>query len=147
MNKKFRTKMSVIWGAVGIGLVSAFVYVYANSGETTIPKVELDTKFQTADSNKDGVLNETEFAGYLANLRQVQTTATTTATSVNVTTTSDDVCNHDSSESDCCGGEKTTKVVAAESSKNKGGCCGGGMTKVAETTNPSKNGGGCCGGM
>jgi hypothetical protein len=121
------------------------------------PKETLDPRFEQADFNKDGKIDQAEFVRYLALLdklklkKPVKVIAPLTETEklygkkgsymesalgvsiVPVKLTTETVVEK---KGGCCGGKKTEEAVV----EKKGGCCGG-KTETAST----ESGGSCCG--
>ncbi|MDR2642372.1 MAG: hypothetical protein LBC74_06220 [Planctomycetaceae bacterium] len=133
---------------IGLGVITSLticvVVIYAQiSNNPSVPSVEVNARFASADKNGDGVLSKEEFANYLAKIKQVQSTQGT----VKICPETGLPCEHDDANaSDCC--DDGVKTVAKKADGEKG-CCG--ESKNAETVSVkfSKEGetkkGGCCG--
>ncbi|MDR0609135.1 MAG: hypothetical protein LBG58_03420 [Planctomycetaceae bacterium] len=147
-------------------LIICVVVIYAHtqiSNSPSVPPVEVNARFASADKNGDGVLSKEEFATYLVKIKQVKSAEKGT---VKLCPETGLPCEHDDANtSDCCNnsdknvaknadGEKsccsegknaeTVAVKLSQESEAKGGCCGG---KDKAKTADSKNANGeksCC---
>jgi len=122
-----------VLGITLLVLVAFSVLLYASwSSVPSIPQVEVDSHFNLADKNKDGVVTKEEFRGYLETLRLA-------ATDENA------YVRHVSSEG---------RIGPTGGCRGGGGCGGCGQAAVAATVKicpstgaPCASGGaGCCGG-
>ncbi|MDR1962637.1 MAG: hypothetical protein LBQ50_02540 [Planctomycetaceae bacterium] len=145
--------------AVVLCLVTAIVYVHACSGVPGIPNAELNSRFEKADTNRDGILSREEFEAYLVVMKSSKPISL-----VQVCPETGDECDmitgNGKEETGICSAQKNAETVAVKSVtetpvKKEGGCCGGKMAKKdgAETVavksvteTPVKKEGGCCGG-
>ncbi|MDR1052712.1 MAG: cation transporter [Planctomycetaceae bacterium] len=147
---------------VGFGTVACLgicaVVIYAQIGNSpSVPQVEVNARFASADKNGDGVLSKEEFAGYLAKIQQIGFAAKKDgnccsekkeAETVAVKFTNETPAKK---ESGCCGGKDKTKAEKGDVAKKEGGCCSekkGAETVAVKFANetPAKKEGGCCGG-
>ncbi|MDR2705885.1 MAG: hypothetical protein LBC02_08930 [Planctomycetaceae bacterium] len=159
---------------VGLSVVTCLticvVVIYAQiSNNPSVPPVEVNARFSSADKNGDGVLSKEEFASYLVKIKQIKSAAQGTGKTCPETGLP---CEHDdASASDCCkddaktvaktaGGEKSccsegknaetvpvkfSNEGEAKKASGEKGCCGD--KDKAKTTDAKKADGekGCCG--
>ncbi|MDR1959581.1 MAG: EF-hand domain-containing protein [Planctomycetaceae bacterium] len=142
--KKITKKSLMMTATVSVCLVTALVYLYANSGTATIPTAELHCKFDLADKDRDGLLSQEEFDGYVAAMNTVQPVRYDSVTSVGSTS---DSCGMEGKSGmkqesgGCCGGMSVKTVSLSE---KEGDCC---SSKAETAKTGTKKEGGCCGGM
>ncbi|MDR2704168.1 MAG: hypothetical protein LBC02_00160 [Planctomycetaceae bacterium] len=124
-------------------LTICVVVIYAQiSNNPSVPPVEVNARFSSADQNGDGVLSKEEFANYLVKIKQIKSAAEGT---VKICPETGLPCEHDDASanaSDCCG----DKDKAADAKKVDGekDCCGDkGKTKTADTKKADGEKG-CC---
>jgi hypothetical protein len=134
---------------IGLGVVTSLtigvVVIYAQiSNNPSVPPVEVNARFSSADKNGDGVLSKEEFASYLVKMKQIKSVAQETGKTCPETGLP---CEHDdASASDCCNDNAKTVAKTADGEKS---CCSEG--KNAETVSVKFSSeseakkGGCCG--
>ncbi|MDR2761330.1 MAG: hypothetical protein LBB88_01860, partial [Planctomycetaceae bacterium] len=135
-------KRSIVIGlsALGCFVVCAVIYAQvASNSVSSLPSVEVNARFASADQNGDGSLSKEEFATYFAQFQRVKHSANAVA-------------KNDEAKSDCCGGkDKAKNAVAKDAEKS---CCSEGKNAETVSVKFSKEGevqkdakkGGCCGG-
>jgi hypothetical protein len=121
------------------------VVIYAQISNTpSMPPVEINARFASADKNGDSVLSKEEFASYLVKMKHVKHSTKETE---RICPETGLPCEHDdANSSDCC--NNNAKIVATNANGEKG-CCSEGKnagTVQAKFSNKgeTKNGG-CCG--
>ena len=151
-------KKSILIGlSVVTCLTICVVVIYAQiSSSPSVPQVEVNARFTSADKNSDGVLSKEEFAAYFAKIQQMKSAAKGT---VKICPETGLPCEHEDAdetvaknagdERGCCSEGKnaeTVPVKLSQESKAKTGCCGG--NDKAETADAKNAHGekGCCGG-
>jgi hypothetical protein len=123
---------------VGCLLAGAIVFSQLNPAPVT-PQVEIDARFNSADSDKNGSLSKEEFGKYLKVLQR-----TAAGSGVKICAKTGQPCSHSGGtagkEGGCCGGKNKGEAGTAG---KEGGCCGGKNKGEADTAGKE---GGCCGG-
>ncbi|MDR1483221.1 MAG: hypothetical protein LBT09_00195 [Planctomycetaceae bacterium] len=158
---------------VGFSVVTCLticvVVIYAQiSNNPSVPPVEVNARFASADKNGDGVLSKEEFANYLVKMKHIKHSAKGTEKICPETglpcehddANASDCCNNNAKdvakkadgEKGCCSEGKNAETVPVkfsnEGEAKKGGCCGDkDKAKTADTkkTDGEAKKGGCCG--
>ncbi|MDR1491873.1 MAG: hypothetical protein LBT05_04015 [Planctomycetaceae bacterium] len=122
-------------GVLGVAFVATFLHA-RNGADTGIPEIEINSRFDVADANKDGNISKSEFADYLNKLNRAKEPLLASVS--------------DSKVGGCCGGgDKNAEAVPVklpQDSATKTSSCCGGKDKEKTADAPKAKSGGCCGG-